>query len=52
MTFTPGLTIDQWGQTLALRRPMTRPEFEAAAWALASAWGVQVAFDPPAQPSR
>jgi len=45
--FTPGLTIDQWGQTLALNSPMTRAEFEAATQELADEWGVTVAFDPP-----
>jgi hypothetical protein len=50
VTFTPGLTIDQWGQALVLSRPMTRAEFEAAAQALASEWGVQVVFGPPSSP--
>jgi hypothetical protein len=46
VTFTPGLTIDQWAQTFSLKRPMTRAEFEQAAQALAQSWGVQVSFDP------
>ena len=49
VTFTPGLTIDQWGQALTLSRPMPGTEFEAAAQSLASQWGVQVAVGSPRQ---
>jgi hypothetical protein len=45
VTFTPGLTIDQWAQTLALNRPMTRAEFEQAARELGSEWGVEVVIE-------
>lgn len=50
VTFTPGLTIDQWAQTITLRRPLSRPEFEAAVRLLADEWGVKVSFDPPSLP--
>jgi hypothetical protein len=46
VTFTPGLTIDQWG-ALTLSRPMSRTEFEEAAQSLASQWGLQVAYGTP-----
>jgi hypothetical protein len=45
VTFTPGLTIDQWAQTIALRRPLSREEFEKAAQQLAADWNVNVSFE-------
>ncbi len=42
VTFTPGLTIDQWGQTAVLRQPLSRAEFEQAARVMGDAWGVKV----------
>lgn len=51
VTFSPGLTIDQWAQTMTLSRPMTRPEFEQAVQSLANDWGVQATIDHPAPPS-